>query len=117
VDELISRMSERLASRRSRRGFIVTVGKLALGVAGAATGVGVAKSAFADALGCCFGAPGCASASCPAGTHVGPYTWLCCPSGDCFKGRCYDCYDNSSGTLTCVYMVHTTLASCICIPG
>jgi hypothetical protein len=116
VDSLISHLKEYLATRPSRRSFLSATGKMLLGGVAALTGLGTVTRAHADALGCCC-CTGCASASCPANTHLGSYTWLCCPSGDCFKGRCYDCLDNTTGATICTYMANTTVGSCVCIPG
>ncbi len=89
MDDLIRRISERLAGQPSRRGLFAGLGKLALGTAAALA----AQSLFghvADAaalLHCCDG-KACADYLCPAGTSL-KYTWSC---GSYF---CHDCFSDT----------------------
>jgi hypothetical protein len=95
MDRFIESITQRLAQRPSRRGFI---GKM-LGVTAGITGIAAAAApnvAEAASLRCCTGAA-CPQSGCPTNTVLN-YTWSC--------GRfyCNDCY-NSSGTYVCTFVV------------
>jgi hypothetical protein len=92
MDDLMRRISERLAGQPSRRGLLSVLGKFAMGTAAALA----AQSLFghvADAaalMHCCSG-QACADSVCPAGTSL-KYTWSC---GNYF---CHDCFSNTEKT-------------------
>jgi len=109
MDEIIKRISERLAAQSSRRSFFSTVGKAMLGAVALLTG----QSFFAQAaeaasiLHCCTGTA-CSSTGCPSGASVS-YTWHCGHTADHDTGDyyvCHDCYRN--GTFVCVYATYHT---------
>jgi hypothetical protein len=89
MDDVLRRISERLARPSSRRGLVAGLGKLVVGAAAAVA----AQSLFghvaeaAALMHCCDG-KACAHYACPAGTHAG-YTWSC---GHYF---CHDCFSNT----------------------
>jgi hypothetical protein len=89
MDDILRRISERLARPSSRRGLVAGLGKLVLSAAAAVT----AQSLFghvaeaAALMHCCDGTA-CATYACPAGTHAG-YTWSC---GNYF---CHDCFSDT----------------------
>jgi hypothetical protein len=97
MDEIIKRISERLAARSSRRGFFSTISKVVLGTAAVITGQGfLAQTAeAASPLRCCTGTP-CPTTSCPSGTTAN-YIWSCGP-----HFTCHDCFISSS-TYVCTY--------------
>ncbi len=90
MNDVIRRISERLARPSSRRGLLSGIGKFALGTAAAVA----AQSLFghvAEAIAlmrCCDGAA-CADSVCPAGTSL-MYTWSC--GGSYF---CHDCFSTT----------------------
>ncbi|HLX56641.1 MAG TPA: hypothetical protein VKR83_06430 [Ktedonobacteraceae bacterium] len=109
MDEIIKRLSERLAARPSRRGFFSTIGKTVLGAAAIITGQGFFAQAAeaATTLHCCTG-KACASTGCPAGSAV-HYTWHCGHTSDGDSGDyyvCHDCYSN--GRFVCTYATFHT---------
>lgn len=111
----LDELADVVTRRTSRRRFLEWVGKTGVGIAAALLGIESIGLARADsALGCCTGT-GCAQAQCPPGSYKDTnYSWLCCPSGNCYKGRCWDCY-NFDGSYNCTYMVNTVFPSCPCI--
>src|SRR5947209_6078384 len=91
MDEMIKRISERLAAQSSRRGFFSTMGKAVLGVAAIITGQSFfAQEADAASIRCCTGKPCSTSTGCPSGTSPG-YHWFC---GGHFG--CQDCFNSSN---------------------
>src|SRR5579884_1139465 len=89
MDDVIRRISDRLAGQRSRRSMLGGVGKLAVGVGALIVGqslFGQVAEAAAN-MNCCSGTA-CADYVCPAGTHLG-YTW------SCSTYFCHDCFSNT----------------------
>ena len=105
MENNIKRLSERLASQTSRRGFFYTLGTVALGVAAVISGQGFLSQAAEAAPACCSsGSAGtCATHSCPRGSSV-KYTWRCGVHGSAYT-ICHDC-KNSRGKLVCVYATY-----------
>jgi hypothetical protein len=102
MDNTFKRLSERLAERASRRGFMYKVGAAALGVAAVLAGHGFLPQAAEAAPACCTSghAGPCAHKSCPSGSTV-KYTWRCGVNGTSYY-VCHDC-KTSRGKLVCVY--------------
>ena len=97
MDEIIKRISERLAGQSSRRGFFSKIGKAVLGSAAILTGQGFfAQQAEAATLKCCTGTP-CPSSGCPSGTGQ-HYTW------SCGHFTCHDCYNSTTGKYACTFI-------------
>lgn len=116
MDDFVSKVSERLATASSRRGFLGTMAKVAAGVAATVAGLGGGAqiALAASTLDCCHPAPGtggCPTRACPSGTHLASYTWLCCYSTQCRPRRCYDCL-NSNDTANCSYAVVQSAGGC-----
>jgi hypothetical protein len=114
MDGLIKQLSERLAAQPSRRGFVSTLGKVALGAAVALKGSGMTDSAEAASsnMKCCTGTPCSTTAPnigpCPNGWNVS-YAWVC--AGGRFPHMtwdCLDCYD-SNHNYRCTYFALRTL--------
>jgi hypothetical protein len=102
MDEIIKRISERLADQSSRRGFFSKMGKVVLGLTALAGGEGLFAQAAEAAPGCCTGGATCpSSSSCPAGSHV-TYTWRCGRHNGHYT-VCNDCHNSTTGKLVCVY--------------
>jgi hypothetical protein len=99
VDDIIKWASKRLAGETSRRGFVSTLGKLAVGAAGLITASAFPRDTEAAQLQCCTGAACSSGSRCPSGTTVG-YTW------SCGKWLCNDCLD-SSNNYVCTYKTHS----------
>jgi hypothetical protein len=112
MDSLMNKITGRLASTSSRRGFLGFLGKLALGgvAAGAGLALGGGGVALAAGLLCCTGTLCSTTNGCPSGTHHG-YTWYCCTSGQCRPRACNDCY-NSSGGYVCTYVTIQQTGGC-----
>ncbi len=88
MDEILRRISERLARTSSRRGLVSGLGKLVLSAAAVTAQSLFGNVAEAAALMRCCDGKACAHYVCPAGTHAG-YTWSC---GHYF---CHDCFSNT----------------------
>ena len=106
IDRLARRVSDQLAGRPSRRGFVA---KLATGAGAVLAGL----QRYEDAAGqtientCCTGASACQSNSCPKGTKL-RWSWTCCQGSGCDQGggtwyRCNDC-NKGRHTNRCVYV-------------
>src|SRR5690348_6393825 len=101
MDRFIKQISQRLAEQPSRRGFVATLGKVALGAAVAITGGSLAETAEATPnMRCCTGTP-CSTSTpnigpCPNGWNVG-YAWICAGGGGHATWDCLDCYDVNGG--------------------
>lgn len=104
MDELINRLSERLAKNSSRRGFFSTIGRVVLGAAAVLTGQGIFTQAAEAAPGCCTSghAGTCPGSGCPSGSSV-QYTWRCGRHNGHYT-VCNDC--KSNGKLVCVYATY-----------
>src|SRR5579884_3827687 len=106
MDDVMTRISSRLAGAQSRRGVFAGLGKLALGAAAVVVSQSLfGKVAEASAiLECCTGTV-CADNACPSGTKLG-YTWSC---GNYF---CHDCFLDPKPAVgkayTCTYSVPKT---------
>jgi hypothetical protein len=110
MDKIINHVSERLAteSASSRRGFIGTLGKVALGAAAFVAGgesLVTAHAATPDnvSIACCSG-NGCPNLYCPSGSSV-QHLYRCCLCSNHIEYYCNDCY-NQFGYL-CTYSAHT----------
>jgi hypothetical protein len=112
MDDLIGRLSDKIARPTSRRGFMGSMGKAVLGGMGAAAGIAAGLAAggagTALALDCCQGAMYCGFQGCPTGTSPcgqGPFQPYNCCSGNQYY-TCYSCCSGSSGgVLYCSYSV------------
>ncbi len=106
--DVINQVSERLATKSSRGGFIGTLGKAALGVAAFAAGQGLGRAHAAvvpDVTLACCSSIGCPQSFCPAGTHYA-WNWQCCLSSNHFKYQCNDCYNDSDNSYNCTFPTH-----------
>lgn len=119
MEKIVNSVSAYLASPSSRRGFVGTLGKLALGtgvmLAGGAAALGSEGGphlALASS-GCCGGTP--CSNGCPSGTTAVGYT--CCAAYDCSSHiyQCYDCDNTSTHQIVCTYG-YPTPQICPCTP-
>jgi hypothetical protein len=100
MDQIIKRISERLAAQSSRRGFFSTIGKAVLSLTALAAGEGLFTQAAEAAPACCHGPATCPHHHCPAGSHVA-WTWRCGRDGSHYT-VCHDCHHHA-GRLRCVY--------------
>jgi hypothetical protein len=110
MDEIIKKLSERMATQPSRRGFVATLSKIVLGMGVALTGASTSAPAVSAAddpnasLRCCTGTP-CSpthnTGPCPRGQHIG-YRWFCLTNNNQVVYTCVDCYD-SSDAYQCTY--------------
>lgn len=110
IEELTSKIAEETVTRR---GFIVTLGKIAASAAAVIAGISLTGGGRANAatLTCCHGSA-CSGSSCPSGSSV-TYTWTCCDRSECDYGqRCYDCY--SGPTYICTYQQRIYKPGCPC---
>ena len=94
MDRIARRVNARWAARPSRRGFVATVSKLAIGASAVVAGLR-AEEAASQTIGasCCTGARECTSAdSCERGTKM-RWSWYCYSGStrylcqDCNKGK------------------------------
>ncbi len=99
MDQIIKRISERLAAQSSRRGFFSTIGKAVLSLTALATGEGLFAQAAEAAPACCHSRATCPHRRCPAGSHVA-YTWRCGSHGSHYT-VCHDCHKHRK--LVCTY--------------
>jgi hypothetical protein len=94
MDRLVRRVSEQLAARPSRRGFVAT---LAAGTGAALAGLRGPDEAAAKAHkkdSCCVGDPCPSPYQCPKNADPAGYGWQC--SGSDGKSYwCQDCYSGS----------------------
>lgn len=109
MDNLIKRLSERLADQSSRRGFLSKVGKAAIGAAVLITGQDLfsLEAEAATTLHCCTaGRNGaCTNYYCPQGSRI-TYTWHCGhPAGGGYY-ICHDCYSWTTNRLVCVFATY-----------
>jgi hypothetical protein len=101
VNSIIKRMSERLATQSSRRGFFSRMGKAMLGAAALVIGQDyfVEHDAQATSLKCCDHTTQCSTTSCSNGTS-NTYTWVC--GGHI---HCHDCYTTTTPSkYVCTYV-------------
>jgi hypothetical protein len=105
MEDVIRRLSNRLAAPSSRRGALRGLGKLAVGVGALVVGQSLfgQVAEAAAAMRCCTG-KACAVYACPSGTSL-QYTWHC---GNYF---CHDCFGprpkgKRHGHYNCTYSVH-----------
>ena len=93
MSKIIDRLSRKMSTNTSRRGFITTLGKVAAGIAALFIGNGVTNTAQASTgtpLLCCDGN------ACPSGLSACPhntiqnYVWYCCTNGN-LHTTCHDC--------------------------
>ena len=105
MDEIIKRISERLAAQSSRRGFFSTIGKAVLSVAALITGQSFFAQAAEASPACCTngGTYTCSHHTCPRGSSV-KYAWRCGVTA-CHYYICHDC-KNRRGRLVCVYATY-----------
>ena len=92
MDRIARRVNARLAARPSRRGFVATVSKLAIGASAVAAGLR-AEEAAAQTIGdsCCTGASPCPDNTCPAEPGVKMrWSWYC-TTRDGARYLCRDC--------------------------
>lgn len=117
MDTMITRMGERLATGSSRRGFLGTMGKVAIGAAALAAGQGLGQATGASAavspdlvsLACCGGSyyVGCPNIGCPNGTYQVRRQNACCLGSNHWQYWCDDCYDvNYPNNYICTYPEH-----------
>jgi hypothetical protein len=109
---IIKRVGKRLAGQPSRRGFIATLGRVAVGAAAVATGQDLAQQTeAAEPLQCCTGTPCSTTAPntgpCPTGTTP-YYTWYCAQKGGAGnRGMvhyyCTDCLYPNINVYACTY--------------
>jgi hypothetical protein len=107
MDEIVKKLSERLAEQSSRRGFVAKLSKIALGAGVALAGASASSSSASAAdtpdasLACCTGTPGQAiHGPCAQGQYV-HYRWFCLTPNEQVVFRCVDCW--SSGSYVCTY--------------
>jgi hypothetical protein len=103
MDRIINRLSNRWAKVSSRRGFLATLGKVALVASG--TVAAVQGAGLALASNCCNAGGTYFCSSCPSGTS-NTYEWTCCGGGT--VTYCDDCTD-SQGHLVCVIARQTNI--------
>jgi hypothetical protein len=96
--KLVERMSESLAARSSRRGFLSAVGKVVLGAGAFAAGAG--GLSFAVASNCC-------TLLCPGNPDT-------CPAGLCEDSADDYCCHASDGYYTCSPCVNCTTRVAMC---
>jgi len=131
VGNIMNRLVDELAAGSSRRGFISTLGKVALGAAALAAGQGL-DHAIADSetiplnvsLACCSGT-GCPNIGCPSGTYESiPSEYCCCNTGydscaqnhNCWWYVCHVCNRISDNSYYCTYPTHlcNPPTNCLC---
>lgn len=108
MDGIIKRISERLASQSSRRGFFPTMGKIVLGTAAIITGQGFFTRIAEAAPACCTddGTYICSHQTCPTWSQQ-TYTWLCHSPGVNGTYTCHDCTAKKAPHhLVCVYATY-----------
>jgi hypothetical protein len=100
----VEKVSDRLGTRTTRRGFFGLGARLAAGIAAACLGVAsLGKEAAAYGYACCNLLYQLCSTcpNCPPG-ESNPYTWVRCDSSDSCNWACTECYTSgcSCGTDT-----------------
>lgn len=96
MDRAVDRLNEKLASRPSRRGFLGSLGKVALACGAALVGVGLTPALAAS---CCASLCNYGDGStCPPWNCVG--SSYCCRNADGYYG-CQQCTYCSTGQLAC----------------
>jgi hypothetical protein len=123
MSDIIDRVTERVTQRHSRKGFLGTMGKVAIGATAVLTGGAAALVTVGTAAADCCGISNYCSGGCPSGTNV-QTTSYCCPSPGCGSkySACISClYCLSIGpppsgcTTKCQYS-YLTNTSCPCKP-
>lgn len=101
MDSIIKRMSERVVTQSSRRGFLSKVGKAMLGAAALVIGqdyFGTLDAEAAGGLKCCNHTRQCAHKSCDTG-YSNTYTW------SCGHYTCHDCFNDTTHKYYCTYVL------------
>lgn len=108
MTRIIETISDRLAARSSRRGFLAKLGQVS--AAGVAVIVGI-QTESAHAANCPCGGNVCAGNVCPSGTMEDSTQDFCCGS-DCHIFSCTPCVTRIGGPATCY--VQTGGPFCVC---
>lgn len=113
MDQFIGRLSDDVANRSSRRGFLGTVVKVALGSAAVVAGMGGLSSALASQ--CCGALCGYGNGGqCPPWNTEGQ--GYCCHNLDGYYG-CAPCYYNGTTQVACSIQYSGPSGTCAFSPA
>src|ERR1700694_3788861 len=100
MSRIVNQLSQRLATNSTSRGFLATLGKVALGAAALSVGSNLTTASAGPPppdSGCCVGTNCNSSNNCPGGCPYNNYTWVCCDSGGTYLD-CHDCFTQPNCT-------------------